>query len=785
MRTVAIPIKGMHCATCAVTIEKALNSLNGIKKAQVNLNTEKALVEYDESVVNVKKIVETIKEVGYDVETIKSSYKLDELKDANDALAIENELKKIPEVVDVSSNIATKTVFVEFLPNLSEEYIKARIENLGFKVVGEEFEKIKEDRELIIKKRKLIVSIFLSILIVVFSWFYSGSFKNLILFLLATPVQFYAGSEFYKGAFGALRNKVANMDVLIVLGSSAAYFYSTLATFIPNFSEQVFFESSALIITFVLLGRFLEAKAKIKTGDAIRKLAKLQPKKARVVRNGKEVEVPAEEIKKGDIIIVKPGERIPCDGVVLEGYSAVDESMLTGESIPVEKKPNDNVFGGTINKFGILKIKATRIGKETVLSQIIRLVEEAQAKKAPIQRIADRVSSYFVPIIVLISLTAFAYWFFEESFILAFKILIAVLVIACPCALGLATPTAVTVGIGKGAELGILIKSGEALEKLGDVDTVVLDKTGTITANEPRVTDIYSVDGDVNKVLVVAASAECVSEHPLAKAIVAKAKELKLKFKEPEKFEAIPGYGVFALVDGNNVIVGKPVLLEDNGINIDGIRGVIERFQEEGKTVVLVAEDNKLLGVIAIRDEIKPESREAIEDMKKMKLKVVMVTGDNEKTAKAIAKELGISEVVAEALPDDKAEKIKELQRKGYTVAMVGDGINDAPALVQADVGIAIGSGTDIAIESADVVLIKSDLRDVAKSLRLAKKTMLKIKQNLFWAFFYNMLAVPIAAGIFYKSYGILLRPEISALAMAMSSITVVTNSLTLRRFKP
>ncbi len=784
MASVTIPIKGMSCAACVATIEKALNSLEGIKKAQVNLNTEKAFVEYDEKLINLKKIIKTIKDVGYDVETLKSSYKLDELKDSSEASVIEKVLKEVSGVVDVSSNIATKTIFVEFLPSLSESYIKRRMESLGFKVLSEKVEKLKEEKELIIKKRKLIISALLSSVIVVLSWFYDFDLKNLVLFLLATPVQFYAGSEFYRGAWGALKNRIANMDVLIVLGSSSAYIYSVLATFIPNFSEYVFYESSALIITFILLGRFLETKAKVKTGDAIKKLAKLQPKKAKVIRNNKEVEVPVEEIKKGDIVIVKPGERIPCDGIVVEGYSSVDESMLTGESIPVEKKVNDKVFGGTVNKFGVLKIRATKIGEETVLSQIIKLIEEAQAKKAPIQRIADRISAYFVPAIVAFAFFAFSYWLLEESFILAFKVLIAVLVIACPCALGLATPTAVTVGVGKGAELGILIKSGEALEKLSYVDTVVLDKTGTITANKPSVTDVYGVDGDKLKVLEAAATAESMSEHPLAKAIVEKAEELGIKFKKPQRFEAIPGYGVFAVADGRTIIVGKPVLLEDNEIDISAVANIVEKLQEEGKTIVLVAEESKLLGVIGIRDEIKKESYEAIKELKKMNINVVMVTGDNEKTAKAIAKELGIKEVIAQALPEDKAEKIKELQKRGFTVAMVGDGINDAPALVQADVGIAIGSGTDIAIESADVVLIKSDLRDVVKVLKLGRETMKKIKQNLFWAFFYNMLAVPIAAGILYKSHGILIKPEISALAMAMSSVTVVTNSLTLRRFK-
>ncbi|MGQ9639981.1 MAG: heavy metal translocating P-type ATPase [Candidatus Bathyarchaeia archaeon] len=609
------------------------------------------------------------------------------------------------------------------------------------------------------------------------------------LFLLATPVQFIAGSRYYRGAWDAIQSRSANMDILIVVGTSAAWLYSTIVTFAPSVfpTGEVYYDTSAVIIALILLGRLFEDLAKGKASEAIRRLMDLQPRVARVMRGGLEVEVPVEQVEVGDVVIVKPGERIPVDGEIIEGYSSVDEKMITGESLPVEKQAGDKVVGGTINKSGILKFKATKVGADTVLSQIVRLVEEAQVARAPIQRLADLVSSYFVPIVIIIAMTSSIVWsLLGEGFTFALGVFIAVLIIACPCALGIATPTAIMVGTGKGAEKGILIKGGEYLEKAHKLDTIIFDKTGTLTVGEPSVTDIVAIPPhSQDLVLKLAASAELGSEHPLGEAIVNKAQEMGLDLTEPQSFEALPGKGVTATFNGRKVLLGNRLLMDDNGISTVEIDETLKRLENEGKTVMLITVDRNLIGAIAVADTLKENSKVAVEQLKKMGLKVAMLTGDNERTAKAIAKQIGIEKIIAEVLPANKAEIIRKLQNEGRIVAMVGDGINDAPALAQADVGIAIGSGTDVALETGGIILVRDDLRDVVASIQLSKITVRKIKQNLFWAFFYNTLFIPVAAGLLYPTFKILLNPMLAAAAMAFSSVTVVANSLLLRRFEP
>ncbi len=605
---------------------------------------------------------------------------------------------------------------------------------------------------------------------------------NVLLFLLATPVQFVAGFRFYKGTLDAVRNRVANMDTLIAMGTSAAWIYSTIVTFFSAVfpGEKVYFDTAALIIALILLGKLLEDLAKGKASEAIRRLMDLQPRMATVVRDGEEVEVPVELVEVGDVVVVRPGEKVPVDGTVLEGRSSVDESMITGESIPVEKGPGDIVVGATINKMGMLRFRATKVGMDTTLSQIIMLVEEAQVSRAPIQRLADKVSSYFVPAVMLIALTTFAAWYLTgASFTSALVAFIAVLIIACPCALGIATPTAILVGTGKGAENGVLIKGGEHLENAHKLNTLVFDKTGTLTKGEPSVTDVVATkdlgEGDV---LRYAAVAEKGSEHPLGETIMREARGRNIEISDPTSFEAVPGHGVKASSEGDEILLGNRKLMEDNDVEIAVFEEEIQTLEQMGKTVMLLAVNGRMEGLIAVADTLKEHSAEAIDAIKKMGIEVVMLTGDNERTAKAIAGQLGMNKVLAEVLPGEKAEVIKKMQKEGRVVGMVGDGINDAPALAQADIGIAIGSGTDVALETGGIVLIKDDLRDVVASIQLSKKTVGKIKQNLFWAFAYNVALIPIAA------FG-LLNPIYAAGAMASSSITVVTNSLLLRRFRP
>lgn len=613
--------------------------------------------------------------------------------------------------------------------------------------------------------------------------------NNVWLFLFSTLVQFIAGWRFYRGTYDAIRSKTANMDVLIAVGTSAAWLYSTLVTFLPNiFTGEVYFDTAAWIIAFILLGKLLEDIAKGKASESVRRLMDLQPRMARVVKNGAEEEIPVELVQLGDIMVVRPGEKIPVDGIVIEGYSSVDEKMITGESMPVEKSVGDEVIGATINKAGMLKVKATKVGADTTLSQIIKLVDEAQVSRAPIQRLADVIASYFVPAVISIGIISYLAWYFigKTPFIFAFTTFIAVLIIACPCALGLATPTAILVGTGKGAENGILIKGGENLERAYKIQTVVFDKTGTLTRGEPAVTDIIEFGDQTEKeILRFAAIAEKGSEHPLGEAVVERAREEGIEIPDADSFEAVPGHGVKATYGKKEILLGNRRLMSAYGIPIAPMDEKVKALEEDGKTAMFVAVAKEVIGIIGVADTLKEHSAEAVKQLQKMGLEVVMLTGDNERTAKAIAKKLGITRISAEVLPGDKAKVIKGFQEEGKTVAMVGDGINDAPALAQADIGIAIGGGTDVAIETGGIVLIKDDLRDVVTAIQLSKRTMNKIKQNLFWAFFYNVAFIPIAAGVLYLPFGILLNPIFAAIAMAASSVTVVTNSLLLRRFTP
>lgn len=612
---------------------------------------------------------------------------------------------------------------------------------------------------------------------------------NLWLFLFATPIQFIAGWRFYRGAYDALRSRTTNMDTLIAVGTSAAWLYSTLVTFLPTvFPGDAYFDTSALIIAFILLGKLLEDLAKGKASEAIRKLMDLQARMAKVIRSGVEIAIPVEKVEFGDIVVVKPGEKIAVDGVVVEGHSSVDEKMITGESIPVEKKIGDEVIGATINKAGMLKFKATKIGADTTLSQIIKLVEEAQISRAPIQRLADVVSSYFVPTVIIIATLSLFAWYFigRMSFIFALTTFIAVLIIACPCALGLATPTAIMVGTGKGAENGILIKGGEYLEKAHKLQIILFDKTGTLTRGQPSVLDIVALESwKTNDVLKLASVAEKGSEHPLGEAVVEAAREKGIEVPDPESFEAIPGQGVKAKIDGKRILLGNRKLMASETLSIEQLEDRVRGLEEEGKTVMLVAFENRVIGAISVADTLKEHSARAVSELKKMKIEVVMLTGDNARTAKAIAKQAGIERVLAEVLPGQKADVIKKLQEEGKVVGMVGDGINDAPALAQADIGIAIGGGTDVAMETGGIVLIKDDLRDVVAAIKLSRQTIKKIKQNLFWAFFYNTAFIPVAAGLLYPILGILLNPIIAGVAMAFSSVSVVTNSLLLKRYNP
>jgi Cu+-exporting ATPase len=816
---ITISVTGMACASCALRVERALSKKAGVMEAGVNFAAEKTSVVYDPTTTNPDDLIGAIRDAGYAADVREATFGVSGLTCASCVGRVERALTKVPGVLEANVNLANERATVEYLAGEVEtRKLEKAIEGAGYGVIGEEESSSVEDsheRDYRKLRTDFLLAAALTVVILVGSLPHIFEFMlpiptgwlNLGLLLLATPVQLWAGWRFYRGAWAALKHGQANMNTLVVMGTSAAYLYSVVATLAPQLfaagRADVYFDTSALIITLILLGRLLEARAKGRTNEAIKKLAGLQAKTARVMRDGEEVDVPVENVEIGDFVVVRPGEKIAVDGLVLSGESAVDESMITGESIPVTKREGDEVIGATINTSGAFRFEATKVGEDTALHQIMRMVEEAQGSKAPIQRLADRISAVFVPAVIGVAAVTFLVWLlFGPEPALTFALLntVAVLIIACPCAMGLATPTSIMVGTGKGAEAGILIKGGEALEGAHKLDTVVLDKTGTLTKGRPELTDVVTRNGmGEEELLRLGASAERGSEHPLGEAIVRGAEHRGLPLAEAAVFEAVPGGGIRARVEGRGVLVGSLRFLSESGVFENRLLPKSEDLAREGKTPIFVAVDGEPVGLVAVADVVRDESREAVQRLHALGLEVTMLTGDNRRTAEAVARELDIDRVLPEVLPQDKASEVKRLQADGKRVGMVGDGINDAPALAQADVGIAIGTGTDVAMEAADLTLISGDARGVARGIGLSKATVRNIKQNLFWAFAYNVALIPVAAGILYPLFsevsvpGVLslvlgeygfLNPVLAAAAMALSSVTVLSNALRLRRAK-
>jgi len=818
---VDVPVTGMSCAACARRIETELARAPGVRRAAVNLATSRATVEYDPHRTNVRSVLDTIKLTGYGTAgTARADFIVDDsARPSGSSRQLEQHLQKQRGVVQATFNLNTMEVRVEYLPATTDvSGMRQAIEEFGYRVralpddaglvEGEGDARAAEYRDL---KRRFWVAAILSVPVLVIAMAHGRIATldvpgvNWIQLMLTTPVVFYSGAQFYRGAWAAFRHRAADMNTLIAIGTGAAYVYSVAATISPAFFARaarapmdgmrmnvpVYYEAAAVILALIVLGRMLEARAKGQTGAAIRRLLDLQARSARIVRDGREMDIPVEEVVPGDTVIVRPGEKIPVDGKVTDGGSAVDESMLTGESLPVDKKPGDEVFGATLNKTGSFRFLATKVGRDTALQQIVKLVQDAQASKAPIARLADVISGIFTPIVICVAIVTFAVWYVvapeTTRFTMALVNFVSVLIIACPCALGLATPTAIMVGTGKGAENGVLIKGGETLETAHKLQTIVLDKTGTMTKGEPALTDVVSL-GSLNEsaLLRLVASAERGSEHPLGEAIVRGAQQRDLSLVEASDFQAIAGHGISARVDGRQLLMGNLKLMQDSGIRLNGAESRAGTLASEGKTAMYVGVDNECAGLVAVADEIKAEAAPAIAAMKQRGLDVVMMTGDNRRTAEAVARRVGVDRVLAEVLPEHKSDEVKRLQQtEKRIVGMVGDGINDAPALAQADVGIAIGTGTDVAIEASDITLIRGDLRGVLTALDLSRATIRTVKQNLFWAFIYNVVGIPIAAGVLFPFTGWLLSPIIASAAMSFSSVSVVLNSLRLRRFQP
>ncbi len=794
-----LKISGMHCATCAINIEESLAQIKDVSNVQVNFGTDTAHVEFDPTKVSLTELEKAVKTVGYDVVNREVTLKIGGMVCATCVQTIEAALRALPGIISANVNLGTEKAYVTYNPSVSTiPEMKKSIEDAGYQYLGiagevsEEAEKIAREKDLHDKFLRFSIGFAVSIPLMLAMWVpipLSMHTLAYVMLVISTPVFYFVAYPIFRAASMALRNRSLNMDVMYAMGTGVAFVASVMGTFgIILTHEFIFYDTAIMLAAFLMLGRYLEARAKGRTSEAIRKLAGLRAKTATIIRDGKEQEIPVDDVVVGDIIVVKPGSKVPVDGEVVAGESYVDESMITGEPVPPLKEKGSRVVGGTLNTNSVLSVKATKVGRETVLAQIIQLVEDAQGSKPPVQRIADIAVTYFIPTVLAIAAAAFIVWFFvlHSTLLFALTALISVLVVACPCALGLATPTAVTVGVGRGAELGILIKNGEALEVAEKVTTIVFDKTGTLTKGKPEVTDIIPVGVTEQTLLGFAASVEKNSQHPLAQAVVRKAQSAGISIEQADHFDTYGGKGVAATVLGEPVLVGNRILMEEKGVIINGeVERQLAAFEQDGKTAILVAAGTQMAGVIAIADTLKETSKESVRQLKSMGIQVVMITGDNKRTAHAIARLIDIDRVVAEVLPQDKAAEVKALQEKGEIVAFVGDGINDAPALAQADVGIAIGSGTDVAIESGDVVLIKDDLLDAVAAIQLSKKVMGRIKGNIFWAFAYNTALIPVGAGVLYPFFGFTFKPELAALAMALSSVTVVTLSLLLKKYIP